>query len=361
MDLPRGTTDGSIGSEEQFRSFFESMDQGYILTDVILDEHGVPVDLLYIEANSAAVRMTGTELVGRRTRELSPEFEGHWFETFGRVAATGVGERHELAAEPLGVWYDVYVFKVGAPETRRVAAVYQDVTRRKQADAALRASEDQLRRGLVTIQEDERRRIARDIHDQLGQQMTALRLNLEGLRLRIGAYPALSEQVGRARELTEELDRSIDFLTWELRPAVLEQVGLSAALADLVSSWSQRHHIAANYQAHGAAGLQFPSEVKTNIYRLAQEALHNVYKHAAASRVSVSLAHLDGRGVLEIHDDGRGFDQATLPSQAARRGLGLMSMRERSALVGGELQVESVAGRGTTIRLQMPLALGAQI
>lgn len=132
-------------SETQFRSFFESMDQGCILTDVILDEHGVPVDLLYVEANSAAVRMTGME------------------------------------------------------GSRRVAAVNQDVTLRKQADAALRANADQLRRGLATIQEDERRRIARDIHDHLGQEVTALRLNLEALRLRIDAYPALAEQVVQVR------------------------------------------------------------------------------------------------------------------------------------------------------------------
>jgi len=121
------------------------MDQGCILTDVILDEHGVPVDLLYVEANSAAVRMTGME------------------------------------------------------GSRRVAAVNQDVTLRKQADAALRANADQLRRGLATIQEDERRRIARDIHDHLGQEVTALRLNLEALRLRIDAYPALAEQVVQVR------------------------------------------------------------------------------------------------------------------------------------------------------------------
>lgn len=355
MNQPQESDAATRESEEQFRSFFESMDQGCILADIILDELGVPVDLLYVEANSAAVRMTGMELVGRRTRELSPDFEGHWFETFGRVAATGVGERHELAAGPLGVWYDVYVFKVGAPTIRRVAAVYQDITLRKQAAAALRASADQLRRGLVTIQENERRRIARDIHDHLGQQMTALRLNLEALRLRIGAYPALAEQVVRAGQLTEELDRSIDVLTRELRPVVLDHVGLSSALAELVSLWSRRHHVAAHYQARGAAELRFPSEVETNLYRLAQEALHNVYKHANASQVRVSLAQLDGHGVLEIRDDGCGFDQATVAS-AERRGLGMTSMRERAALAGGELKVESAAGGGTTVRVRVSVS-----
>ena len=255
--MPPTTSDRSEdalrGSEAQFRSFFDSMDQGYILVDVIVDEADVTIDLLYVEANPAAVRMTGTELVGRRTRELSPDYEAHWFETFGRVARTGVGERHELTASPLDAWYDVYVFKVGAAETRRVAAVYQDVTIRKRAERVVREREEQLREAhdelesrvrerteelalsntaleaelrerraaeeqikvlfkqLVSIQEDERRRIARDIHDQLGQQMTALRLQLEALLSRTGETPpALAGGVGKAQQLAQELDQSID-------------------------------------------------------------------------------------------------------------------------------------------------------
>ena len=86
------------------------MDEGYILVDVIFDEDDKPVDLLYREANPAAVRMTGAELVGRRTRELAPDIEPYWFETFGRVAKTGVGERHEFQFAPLDAWYDFYVF-----------------------------------------------------------------------------------------------------------------------------------------------------------------------------------------------------------------------------------------------------------
>ncbi len=390
--------DALRGSEAQFRSFLESMDQGYILVEVLVDERGSAVDLLYVEANSAAVRMTGTELVGRRTRELSPDFEAHWFETFGRVARTGVSERHELTASPLDAWYDIYMFKVGAVETRRVAAVYQDVTIRKRAEAALRDREEQLRQAhdelesrvrertaelalsntalqaellerraaeqqikalfkqLVSIQEDERRRIARDIHDQLGQQMTALRLQLEVLLSRTAeAQPALAGRVGKARELAQELDQSIDFLTWELTPTVLDDLGLVNALGQLVSTWSHRFRIAAHYQPPDLDGIRFSSDVETNLYRLAQEALHNAYKHAGASRVSVVLEQRDGHARLLIEDDGRGFDPAEVRREAPARGLGLVSMRERAALMGGELQIESAAGRGTIVQVRVPL------
>ena len=149
---------------------FESMDLGCVLVDVIRDEHDIAIDLLYVEANPAAVRMTGIELVGRTTREISPDFELHWFETFGRVARTGVGERHELPAAPLDVSYDFYVFKVGEPGTWRVAAVYQDITIRKRAEAVLR--ENTSRQAFLLALAD----AIRPLVDSLAIQAAAVRL-----------------------------------------------------------------------------------------------------------------------------------------------------------------------------------------
>lgn len=123
-------------SEMKYRTLFESMDEGYILIEVIFDENDVPVDILYLDANPASVKMTGTQLVGKTARQVDPNFEAHWYEVFGRIAKTGVGERHELTALPLNMWYNVYAFKVGEQESRRVAAVYQDVTEHKRAEVA---------------------------------------------------------------------------------------------------------------------------------------------------------------------------------------------------------------------------------
>src|SRR5262245_47480163 len=143
-------------SEEKYRSLFNLMDEGFVLCDIIFDDDDHPVDIRYVDANPAAVRMMGVELVGKTTRELDLNFEPHWFEIFGRVAKTGVGERHELTATPLSAVYNAYVFTTGAPDQRRIAAIYQDVTDRKQADERLlllmRELNHRVKNTLATVQ-----------------------------------------------------------------------------------------------------------------------------------------------------------------------------------------------------------------
>ncbi|WP_109119200.1 ATP-binding protein [Azospirillum sp. TSO22-1] len=134
-------------SEARYRTLFEVMDEGFLLAEVIVIGNR-PTDILYLEANPAAVRMTGQNYTGRRLREIDPRFEHHWYEVFGRVAVTGEPARMERFAAPLGAWFDFYVFKVGAPHERRVAIVFQDVTERKRAERALQDSERMLREAL---------------------------------------------------------------------------------------------------------------------------------------------------------------------------------------------------------------------
>ena len=124
-------------------------------------------------------------------------------------------------------------------------------------------------------------------------------------------------EVRRTMRLAEELDRSIDFLTWELRPAALDRLGLSAALDDLVHAWSERFHTAGEYQAHGTDGRSLPSDVAVNLYRIVQEGLHNVQKHARATRVSVRFTVREAEAAIAIEDDGQGFT----PGAATRRSM----------------------------------------
>ena len=218
-----------------------------------------------------------------------------------------------------------------------------------------RAAEEKITalfRRVVSVQDDERRRIARDIHDELGQAMTALKLNLEALDATTPSTQLFPTLLQRSQVLVRDLDRAIDFLTWELRPAI-DGVSLPRALGDLVESWSERFGIAAQFTAN--VENHVPPDVQQHLYRVTQEALHNVAKHAAARHVSVMV---EGRGaelVLLIKDNGRGFseDDARVPTQHS--GLGLTSMRERAALVGGNLTVESAAGRGTSIYVRVNL------
>lgn len=217
----------------------------------------------------------------------------------------------------------------------------------QQANAMLKA----LFKRLVSAQDEERRRIAREIHDQLGQQMTALRMNIETL-------PG-GDGVTRVLELAEELDRTIDFLTRELRPAALDDLGLFPALQHVVSEWSERHHIAAECVGASTAELSLDADVDATLYYIVQEALHNVAKHAAATRVTVALGRRDDQIVLVVEDNGCGFDPAIVRPTSSS-GLGLIGMRERAALVGGTIDFDSIPGRGTAVFVRVPVRAPSQ-
>ena len=217
--------------------------------------------------------------------------------------------------------------------------------------AAAQADVIGLLRKLVTAQEDERARIARDLHDQLGQQLTALRLALDRHRESHGGQA--DEDLDRALALAQQVDSEVDFLAWELRPAVLDDLGLAAALPRFLNEWTGHHGIKTNFQTTGSVPARLSPEAETTFYRVTQEALNNVIKHAHATRVDVVLEGQEETVTLVIEDDGVGFEPAALDPAAT--GIGLVGMRERAALVGATLQVESAAGRGTTIYLRYPV------
>ena len=225
-----------------------------------------------------------------------------------------------------------------------------EIAERRAAEAQIKA----LFARLVEVQESERRRIARNIHDQFGQQVTALRMNLEVLADRVKHDEVLSAQFARAQKLAEELDRSVDLLTLDLHPAALDQLGLAAALQQLASGWSERFGLAVEFDAGDTTTLRLSRDVESNVYHIAQEALHNVAKHAEATQVSVYLQRHDEELLLVVEDDGRGFS-LTPHGRGQGGGLGLVSMRERAVLAGGTIQIESEPGHGTIIFARVPL------
>ena len=205
---------------------------------------------------------------------------------------------------------------------------------------------------LAVAEESERRRIARDLHDQLGQQLTALRLTLEMLKAQSVGHAELRVQVETLQELARQLDQDVAFRVWELRPTALQEEGLHSALTNHVRNWSKHFGIKVQLHTSRPPEDRLPSLIETTLYRLAQEALNNVAKHARASHVDIVLERIADHWSLIIEDDGIGFDPSS--GEAEQRGLGLVGMRERAALVGAELQVESAPGRGTTVILRMP-------
>lgn len=203
---------------------------------------------------------------------------------------------------------------------------------------------------LLTAQEEERRRLSRELHDEIGQALTGL---LVGLRL-VENDPV--ENQGRLpylRDLAARTLESVRHLSRELRPAVLDDMGLVAAIRRHVEDFQQIHGIKTTVQVVGTEERRLPPAVETTLYRVVQEALTNVARHSGASYAGV-LLNLNGPTALAIvEDDGQGFDP-----ESRRSGLGLAGMRERTALVGGSITIESRPGGGTTIYVKVPVKGG---
>jgi signal transduction histidine kinase len=217
-----------------------------------------------------------------------------------------------------------------------------------------------LLRQIVRAQEDERRRIARDIHDQVGQQMTALRLNLASLEQGYSADKKAREKLEQTKTIAERLDADVDFLAWELRPAALDDIGLAGAMRSFVSQWSKHSGVETQFHTSGLEQERLSPETETNLYRILQEALNNTMKYAQARRVDVLLERRDNQVVLIVEDDGLGFDPHKEASTDGDKGMGLIGMRERAALVGGTLQIESKPKAGTTIFARVPVQFSVE-
>ncbi|HEY2937677.1 MAG TPA: GAF domain-containing sensor histidine kinase [Gaiellaceae bacterium] len=216
-------------------------------------------------------------------------------------------------------------------------------------DVSERVARDTVRR-VIEAQELERRRLARELHDETGQALTSILLGLKGIRAARSDEEA--EHVEAAlRELVVQALQDVRSLAVELRPTALDDFGLVAATERLAETFAERSGIVAAVEPNlGAERL--PAETETVLYRLVQEALTNVVKHAAATRVSIVLTRRDGGVSAIVEDDGRGFTQQEVRADA----LGLVGMRERLALLGGTLAVESTPGEGTSLVAFVPLA-----
>jgi PAS domain S-box-containing protein len=233
-----------------------------------------------------------------------------------------------------------------------------DITSRKRAEEVRMA----LLRRLATAQEEERHRIARELHDQMGQHLTALMLGLKSLRDDIPERMPLHECLQRLQDLSDEIGREVHHIALELRPTALDDFGLHAALLNYVTEWSDRSEIEVDFHSSGLDTQRLPPQVETTLYRIVQEALTNVIKHAHAKRVSVILEHRRDHVLAIIEDDGEGFDtESVMNSASAEPRLGLLGMRERAELVGGTLEIETSPNRGTAVFVRIPLRAGGQV
>jgi signal transduction histidine kinase len=215
-------------------------------------------------------------------------------------------------------------------------------------DLSERVSRDSVRR-VVEGQEHERKRLARELHDETGQALTSILLGLKTLEQ--GESEEGRERVATLRELVVSTLQDVRRLAVELRPAALDDFGLAPALERLVETHRARDATAIDVEVRLGPGERLPAEVETAVYRIVQEALTNVARHASATRISVLVARKNGNVVAVIEDDGTGFDPATVRDDS----LGLAGIRERVALLGGRLRLETAPGKGTTLAAEVPL------
>jgi two-component system sensor histidine kinase UhpB len=238
----------------------------------------------------------------------------------------------------------------------------RDITDRRRAEDALRRNEAALHTSyaqvkdlagrLIAAQEAERTRIARDLHDDINQQLAGISITLGGVRRKLSASaPEIREDLVQVQQSMMDLAESIRKMSHELHPGVLQHVGLAAALRSFCAKLGSKHGIELSLQLANNLGA-IPFDVSLCLYRVVQEALHNAARHANARRVRVSLSRGANSLELSVTDDGQGFD---LTEAHQGGGLGLISLEERIRLVGGTMKIDTRPQWGTELRVRVPI------
>jgi len=242
-------------------------------------------------------------------------------------------------------------------------ALRDEIARRRAAEECLRDSKVELEAlsdRLVSAQEEERKRIAQDLHDSVGQGMSAIKYSLE--RASLLAHRAETEQavhvVDHAIERTQGVIDEVRAISMNLRPATLDDLGAVSAIRSFCRDWREVYNTVVVKTDIAVTDQDIPPSIVTNVYRAVQESLNNVARHAQAQHVWISMRIASGKLVVKIRDDGVGFDVDTREARGRPALLGLRGLRERTERSGGCCKVTSAPGKGTTVRLEWPVAVG---
>ena len=356
-----------IAGREALRE--SSMHTQAILDNVVDAVITIGRDGLVESFNRAAIHIFGyeaREVTGRNVSMLMPDqvrlnhdsYLRHYHET---GEARVIGKAREMQARRK----DGNLFPVSLAVSRisyqgkvTYIGLIRDITERTRATEALEEKSRQLRslsRRVLEAQETERRRVAHELHDELGQSLTAIKINLQSRERFKDRSP--TELNAENLRIVEDALQHVRRLAVALRPSVLDDLGLIPALRGIAEQTSARSGFAVRFQPN-LPPVRLPPDVETACFRIVQEALTNIARHANAHHVDIDLFH-DGEAlVLGIHDDGCGFDFSAVRERAAAGdSIGLLGMKERATLLGGQLDIESIPGMGSTLRLRCPLLL----
>lgn len=349
-------------NEEKLRSTISSMDDLVF----VLDKKGVFLDS-YQAASEPALYLPPELFLGKPFQDILPPHVVELLEgAIDTLVTTGQTQQFDY---PLGMagselWYSAKVAqrKGRAGEFVGVTIVARDITRRKQAKEALQQQTRRLRAltaQLSEVTEAERQRLARELHDQVGQNLTALGINLSIVRSQIPGEAAapVRSRLDDSLLLVEQTAERIRDVMADLRPPVLDDYGLVAALHWYGEQFAGRTGLSVAVEGEKPVPRLVP-RVENALFRIAQEALTNVAKHAQATRVTVTVEVESGVVRLVIADDGKGFNPAHMADPGEAQGWGLLTMTERAEAVGGRCSIESDPGRGTRVIVEAPRSRG---
>jgi PAS domain S-box-containing protein len=344
--------------EEEYHRLVETMNEGL----GIYDENG-----RWTYANDKLCYMLGgfqRELIGRSIHEFLDEPDQTiWKEQMGRPNKWG-GEPYEItwtnqAGRKIPTIVSPKPIFDKGEEYRGSIITITDITDRKQAEEALRESEKQLRHlstQLLTIQEQERKRISEELHDELGQALAVIKLRINFIKKRLRKDQlVMKEDCQGTLQYIDQVIENVRRLSRDLSPSILEDLGFSAALRWMVSEYMKHHQMKVSTDIAEIDPLLSP-KARIILYRIFQEVLNNIEKHAQATHVSLAIKKEGDEICFSVKDNGKGFDLSeVLTRNSAEKGLGLATLRERVRMLGGSLDLWSEEGKGTRISFSIPI------
>jgi PAS domain S-box-containing protein len=307
--------------------------------------------------------MTKEELLKIGPLEVSPEYQPD-----GRLSAeAAIANINETVAgnKPVFEWMhcnaegklipcEVWLVRLPSEKNVLIRGSIIDITERKKAREELEQSYKairQLTEHLQNIREEERISIAREIHDELGQQLTVLKMDMAWLKRKLNKTDVeVDQKIEDLLNMTDTTIKSVRKISSELRPSLLDDLGLVATMEWELKEFKKRSGINTSFSVIETE-MSLPDKFKTGLFRIFQESLTNVARHANATEVKVSLEHRGKKIILSIKDDGKGFDKK---KTADKRTLGILGMKERTEMMGGEYEINSNPGKGTTVLVAIP-------